>query len=182
MAKNLEEAIQKAGGPVKLLWESKTPPAVVPRVVQEFSNWRDEQLAWRRTAVLFDQSHHMANLNIKGRDALKLISKLAVNSVANFPVDMAKQFVAVNYDGYVIGDNILFQRADSVEAGWQAVQPFLDAWKRAGARGLEAYEAGSEGPARADDLIKRDGRSWRKPRPRALSRESMPIPDASRFA
>jgi syringate O-demethylase len=108
MAKNLEEAIKEAGSPVKLLWESKTPPAVVPRVVMEFTNWRDEQLAWRRTAVLFDQSHHMANLNIKGPDALKLIEKLAINSVAKFPVDMAKQFVAVNEDGYIIGDNILF--------------------------------------------------------------------------
>jgi glycine cleavage system aminomethyltransferase T len=108
MAKNLEEAIRQAGSPVKLLWESKTPPAIVPRVVPEFTNWRDEQLAWRRTSVLYDQSHHMADLNIKGPDALKLIGKLAVNSVASFPVDMAKQFVAVNYDGYVIGDNILF--------------------------------------------------------------------------
>jgi syringate O-demethylase len=108
MVKNLEEAIAKAGSPVKLLWESQQAPSVVPRVVPEFRNWRDEQLAWRRTAVLYDQSHHMADLNIKGPDALKLISKLAVNSVANFPVDMAKQFVAVNHDGYVIGDNILF--------------------------------------------------------------------------
>jgi len=62
----------------------------------------------------------------------------------------------------MIGDNILFQRADSVEAGWQAVQPFLDAWKKAGAKGLETYKAGSEGPSAADELIKRDGRSWRK--------------------
>ena len=45
MVKSLEDAIQKAGSPVKLLWESKTPPAVVPRVVQEFTNWRDEQTA-----------------------------------------------------------------------------------------------------------------------------------------
>ncbi|WP_370319029.1 aminomethyl transferase family protein [Oricola sp.] len=108
MAKNLEEAIKEAGSPVKLLWESQTPPSVVPRVVQEFTNWRDEQLAWRRTAVLYDQCHHMADLNIKGPDALKLIRDLAVNSVEKFPVDMAKQFVAVNHDGYVIGDNILF--------------------------------------------------------------------------
>jgi syringate O-demethylase len=108
MAKSLEDVIQEAGSPVNLLWQSKTPPAVVPRVVPEFTNWRTEQLAWRRTAVLFDQSHHMADLNIKGSDALRLIEKLAVNSVANFPVEMAKQFVAVNYDGYVIGDNILF--------------------------------------------------------------------------
>ena len=62
----------------------------------------------------------------------------------------------------MIGDNILFQRADSVEAGWQAVQPFLDAWKKAGAKGLETYKAGSEGPQGAEELLKRDGRSWRK--------------------
>src|SRR5690606_41437809 len=105
---NLEQAIAKAGSPVKLLWDSQTPPSVVPRVAQEYRNWRDEQLAWRRTAVLYDQCHHMADLNIKGPDALKLISDLAINSVANFPVDMAKQFVAVSHDGYVIGDNILF--------------------------------------------------------------------------
>ncbi|MCR2764011.1 aminomethyl transferase family protein [Microbacterium sp. zg.B48] len=108
MPENLEEAIAEAGGPVPLLWESEAPPAVVPRVVQEFRNWRDEQLAWRRTAVLFDQSHHMADLNIKGPDALKLIRDTAVNSVENFPVDMAKQYVAVSPSGHVIGDNILF--------------------------------------------------------------------------
>lgn len=112
MLRNLEEAIQRAGSPVRLLWESQTPPAVVPRVVPEFTNWRTEQMAWRRTAVLFDQSHHMADLNIKGPDALRLISDLAVNSVANFPVDMAKQFVAVSHDGYIIGDNILFHLDD----------------------------------------------------------------------
>jgi glucose-6-phosphate 1-dehydrogenase len=62
----------------------------------------------------------------------------------------------------MIGDNILFQRADSVEAGWQAVQPFLDAWKAAGTSGLVTYKAGSEGPAEADELLTRDGRQWRK--------------------
>ena len=55
----------------------------------------------------------------------------------------------------------LFQRADSVEAGWQAVQPFLDAWKKAGPHGLEIYQAGSGGPEKADELLKLDGRAWR---------------------
>jgi glucose-6-phosphate 1-dehydrogenase len=59
------------------------------------------------------------------------------------------------------GDNILFQRADGVEAGWQAVQPFLDAWRVAGARGLVFYTAGSDGPTEADELLVRDGRQWR---------------------
>jgi glucose-6-phosphate 1-dehydrogenase len=62
----------------------------------------------------------------------------------------------------MIGDNILFQRADSVEAGWQAVQPFLDAWHKAGAKGLKIYDPGTEGPEEADELLARDGRSWRK--------------------
>jgi len=78
-----------------------------------------------------------------------------------FKVEPATGYETLIYD-CMIGDNILFQRADSVEAGWQVVQPFLDAWKKAGAKGLESYKAGSEGPAAAEDLLRRDGRSWRK--------------------
>jgi glucose-6-phosphate 1-dehydrogenase len=78
-----------------------------------------------------------------------------------FKAEPSTGYETLIYD-CMIGDNILFQRADSVEAGWQAVQPFLDAWKKAGARGLELYKAGSEGPAGAEELLRRDGRSWRK--------------------
>ncbi|WP_308467197.1 aminomethyl transferase family protein [Rathayibacter soli] len=109
MATNLEEAIAEAGDAHTLLWESQSPPIVSTPVTPEFSNWRDEQLAWRHSAVLFDQSHHMADLNIKGPDALKLIRDTAVNSVEYFPVDAAKQYVAVNADSELIGDNILFR-------------------------------------------------------------------------
>jgi glucose-6-phosphate 1-dehydrogenase len=78
-----------------------------------------------------------------------------------FQVEPTTGYETLIYD-CMIGDNILFQRADSVEAGWQAVQPFLDAWKKAGAKGLESYNAGSEGPKGAEELLKRDGRHWRK--------------------
>jgi len=78
-----------------------------------------------------------------------------------FKAEPATGYETLLYD-CMIGDNILFQRADSVEAGWQAVQPFLDAWKKAGSKGLETYHAGNEGPAGAVELLKRDGRSWRK--------------------
>ena len=78
-----------------------------------------------------------------------------------FKAEPATGYETLIYD-CMIGDNILFQRADSVEAGWKAVQPFLDAWKNAGAKGLQTYNAGSEGPADADELLRRDGRSWRK--------------------
>jgi glucose-6-phosphate 1-dehydrogenase len=78
-----------------------------------------------------------------------------------FKAEPSTGYETLIYD-CMIGDNILFQRADSVEAGWQAVQPFFDAWRKAGAKGLEFYKAGSEGPAGAEELLKRDGRSWRK--------------------
>jgi glucose-6-phosphate 1-dehydrogenase len=78
-----------------------------------------------------------------------------------FKAEPATGYETLIYD-CMIGDNILFQRDDSVEAGWQAVQPFLDAWKKAGATGLQPYKAGSEGPDGAVELLKRDGRSWRK--------------------
>jgi glucose-6-phosphate 1-dehydrogenase len=78
-----------------------------------------------------------------------------------FKAEPSTGYETLIYD-CMIGDNILFQRADSVEAGWQAVQPFFDAWKKAGAKGLEFYKAGGDGPAGAEELLKRDGRSWRK--------------------
>ena len=78
-----------------------------------------------------------------------------------FQAEPSTGYETLIYD-CMIGDNILFQRADSVEAGWQAVQPFLDAWKKAGARGLKIYEPGSEGPEEASELMERDGRNWRK--------------------
>jgi glucose-6-phosphate 1-dehydrogenase len=78
-----------------------------------------------------------------------------------FKAEPSTGYETLIYD-CMIGDNILFQRADSVEAGWQAVQPFIDAWKKAGAKGLKIYDPGSEGPEEADELLARDGRSWRK--------------------
>jgi glucose-6-phosphate 1-dehydrogenase len=78
-----------------------------------------------------------------------------------FKAEPSTGYETLIYD-CMIGDNILFQRADSVEAGWRAVQPFLDAWKKAGARGLKTYRAGSEGPEEAEALLTRDGRSWRQ--------------------
>ena len=66
-----------------------------------------------------------------------------------FKAEPSTGYETLIYD-CMIGDNILFQRADSVEAGWRAVQPFLDAWKNAGGKGLKIYEAGSEGPEEAD--------------------------------
>jgi glucose-6-phosphate 1-dehydrogenase len=61
----------------------------------------------------------------------------------------------------MIGDASLFQRADNIEAGWNMLQPVLDAWAQDRARELPTYAAGSAGPEEADALLARDGRRWR---------------------
>jgi vanillate/3-O-methylgallate O-demethylase len=75
--RSLEEVLQAAGNPVQLLRNSQIGPYAFPVVRSEFTNWRDEQRAWKETCALFDQSHHMTDLYIDGPDALKLFSDLA---------------------------------------------------------------------------------------------------------
>ena len=61
----------------------------------------------------------------------------------------------------MIGDAMLFQRADSVEAGWAVVQPVLDLWQGDKTVPLEFYPAGTAGPDAAEQLLSRSGRKWR---------------------
>ena len=92
-AQSLEGLLQSVKSPVDLVRNSQIGPYVYPKVPSEFSNWRDEQHAWRETCCL---------------------SALGVNSFENFAVNKAKQFVACNPGGYVIGDAILFYLDDDV--------------------------------------------------------------------
>jgi len=106
--KSLEDAIAAAGSPVELARNSQIGPYVYPAVPAEFTNWREEQVAWRETCALFDQTHHMTDLYIEGPDVIRLLSDLGINTFSNAAVNKAKQFVACNHDGQVIGDAILF--------------------------------------------------------------------------
>jgi vanillate/3-O-methylgallate O-demethylase len=105
---SLEDRLQEVGGAVEMARNSQIGPYVYPKVAAEFSNWRDEQVAWRETCALFDQSHHMTDLTIEGPDVIRLLSAVGVNSFETFEPGKAKQLVVCNPDGYVIGDGILF--------------------------------------------------------------------------
>jgi vanillate/3-O-methylgallate O-demethylase len=110
-ANNLEQVLHTAGNPVEMLRNSQIGAYVYPVVAPEFHNWRSEQWAWQHTAVLFDQSHHMVDLYIRGKEALKLISDTAINSLKGFSINKAKQYVPATPYGHVIGDGILFYLA-----------------------------------------------------------------------
>jgi glucose-6-phosphate 1-dehydrogenase len=81
--------------------------------------------------------------------------------------DYADYFGAKPQTGYetllfdcMAGDQTLFQRADTVEAGWSVTTPVLDVWSALRARSFPNYAAGSTGPREADELLERDGRGW----------------------
>jgi len=79
--------------------------------------------------------------------------------------DYFQQAPAVGYETLIydclIGDATLFQRADQVEAAWGLVEPVLEGWRNTNPRHFPNYAAGSEGPSAANDLLAKDGRSWR---------------------
>jgi glucose-6-phosphate 1-dehydrogenase len=61
----------------------------------------------------------------------------------------------------MLGDATLFTRIDEVEEQWSLVDSIISAWTR-DRPGFPNYAAGSWGPPAADDLVHRDGRSWRR--------------------
>jgi glucose-6-phosphate 1-dehydrogenase len=61
----------------------------------------------------------------------------------------------------LLGDATLFTRADEVEEQWAIVDAMVAPWKRDRPH-FPNYAAGSWGPAAADELLRRDARSWRR--------------------
>jgi glucose-6-phosphate 1-dehydrogenase len=78
--------------------------------------------------------------------------------------DYFEPLATVGYEPLIydclIGDATLFQRADTVEAAWRAVERLIDCWVRDPAKDFPNYTAGSPGPEAADRLLARDGRAW----------------------
>ena len=109
---SLSKVISLHANPVEMLRNSKIGMYVYPVVTPEFSNWRDEQRAWRETAVLFDQYHHMDELIVEGPQATEFLSHHGINSFANFYLNRAKHYVPVTPNGHVIGDHIIFRERD----------------------------------------------------------------------
>ncbi|MBC8506921.1 MAG: glucose-6-phosphate dehydrogenase [Anaerolineales bacterium] len=59
-------------------------------------------------------------------------------------------------------DASLFTRSDGIEAAWRLIDPIIRGWDKERSGNLDIYESGSWGPARAKELLARDGRIWRE--------------------
>ena len=63
----------------------------------------------------------------------------------------------------MMGDASLFTRDDEVERAWEILDPISAAWAAGEGGSLHFYDAGSWGPAAADEMLARVGRAWRRP-------------------
>ena len=77
--------------------------------------------------------------------------------------DAFKRPIAEAYERLLLdcmrGDATLFNRRDSVDRAWQLIQPVLQVWEAT--PGVHLYDQGTAGPAEADEMIARDGHTWR---------------------
>ena len=120
-----------------MLRNSQIGMYVYPVVAPEYTNWRNEQAAWRKSAVLFDQTHHMDELIVEGPDAEAFLAYVGINAFGNFDLNRAKHFVPVTPAGHVIGDMIIFrERMDKFilvgrapTANWVKFQAAIGTWK-----------------------------------------------------
>lgn len=109
----LQEAIDKAGSPIRLLWKPNAKHWTVPVIAPEYAGWREEQAAWREGVVIMDLSHHMSDTFIEGPDATKLLTDVAANDFENFEIGQAKQIVPVTEEGFIVTDGILFREEEN---------------------------------------------------------------------
>lgn len=109
--KSLQQMIDEAKSPAHMLQNAPTGAFEFP-VQSMWSNLIDEGEAWRKSAILFDQSFHMTELRMTGPDTRRLLSDFSVNNFATFGKDKAKQIVCCNKDGYLISDAIIFGYAE----------------------------------------------------------------------
>lgn len=171
---SLQDNIDAHGGALNLLRTNSVEVSGIFPYPLEWSNWRDEQRAWAETALLLNQSYHMTDLYMSGPDAVRLLSDTSVNNWSKFAIGGAKQYVAVNSRGQLIGDSIAIWLPDGrinvagfehtinwlqfqAEVGRYDVQFSRDPSSRgeAGSKRLYRYEL--EGPRAWDILEKASG-------------------------
>jgi len=98
----LQDAIDQAGSPIRLLWQPGAEPWTPEVVEREYSGWRQEQAAWHEGVALLNLSHHMYDMWIEGPDATKVLADHGANNFEKFAIGQAKQYVPVTRNGHIV--------------------------------------------------------------------------------
>lgn len=79
----------------------------------------------------------------------------------SFGVSAADAYERLILDA-MLGDSTLFARRDEVEQAWAIITSIIEGWQLHMPPKFPNYQAGTWGPAEADEFIERDGRRWRR--------------------
>jgi vanillate/3-O-methylgallate O-demethylase len=124
---SLQDGIDQAGSPMRLLWQQDPAPWLPENIEPEYAGWKKEQAAWHEGVSLSDVSHHMFDLYIEGSDATRLLADVSANNYEKFAIGQAKQFVPVTRNGDIVTDGILLREAENkyVLSGIPAAQHWV---------------------------------------------------------
>lgn len=128
--------------------------------------------------VQFKKGDHMPNhitIQIQPTEGIgiRLVAKKPGFTTVLEPVDMEfcykTSFDVPQPDAYerllldiILGDQSLFLSQEIIEESWRVIDPIEKVWQ-AGKPKLAIYKPGSWGPKEADELLKKDGRTWLAP-------------------
>ena len=107
----LQQKLDAQADVVDFLRNQQVGPNVYPGVPAEYSNWRNEQRAWAKSAVLFNQSYHMVELYVRGPEAFALLVAPVRILGRHARIDgRADLLVAQEIDNVGLGIQLLLQR------------------------------------------------------------------------
>ena len=129
---------------------------------------------FNKESMLHDQNALVIRIQPDEGIALRMQAKIPGNNLRIEPVKMdfhyGTSFGKASPEAYerllldaMSGDPTLFARRDEVEQAWSFIDPIESAWTdEKNSPELCFYDAGSWGPDAADELLARDGRTWRR--------------------
>ena len=135
---------------------------------------RAPMVLFNRDSTSLDQNVLVIRIQPDEGISLRMMAKIPGTSLRIEPVKMdfhyGTSFGKASPEAYerllldaMSGDPTLFARRDEVEEAWAFIDPIEYAWsQKENAPALCFYPAGSWGPEEADELLARDGRTWRR--------------------
>src|SRR5437868_1983631 len=128
---------------------------------------------FNRESIEHDQNVLVIRIQPDEGISLRMMAKIPGTSLRIEPVKMdfhyGTSFGKASPEAYerllldaMSGDPTLFARRDEVEEAWGFIDTIESAWSNKDAPPLTYYPAGSWGPEEADELLARDGRTWRR--------------------
>ncbi len=148
MARRITEVVIQFHKPPQILFDEKSAGTIEPNLLV-LRIQPDEGISIRSEVKLPGQRVRIRPVTMDFRYG------------TSFGVEIAEAYERLILD-CMLGDSTLFTRRDGLEKTWEFVDEILEGWRQQNLKKLPQYEAGTWGPAEAQELMRRDGRQWRR--------------------